>query len=287
MKVHKNRFRRPQQAEFASRPRPIFEDFHLLTMEGNYEYPRHQHTVYEIILIEKGPYRCELNGKEITLTQGQVLLINIGDWHQDHLHDGQRHYVLHFRLEGAIPGMPPPAIFSKSVSPDEQVCRDDFTREMWILSELREEAQTGAKYSGAVQDALLDAFFWRIIRGLDPNALSPDLRQLPEIERLREEYAAAFMRYINDSPNVTEIAKSLRVSPRYLVNRCKTLFGESPARLLLSFKLRRADELLRYRRMRVHEVSDELGFANPQHFSKVYNRIRGYPPSQSRSKPTI
>jgi AraC-like DNA-binding protein len=61
---------------------------------------------------------------------------------------------------------------------------------------------------------------------------------------------------------------------------CRRLFGDSPARLLLRLKLRRADEMLRDGDRRVKEVSDALGFANPFHFSRVFRRHLGRSPSQ-------
>jgi AraC-like DNA-binding protein len=277
--VHKDRFSRPQHPALGVRIRPVFDDFHLLWMDGDYEYPRHQHDNYEVIFIEKGPYLCEVNGVELSLSHGQILVIKPGDWHQDHLRDGQRHYVLHFRLVGAEAGAPATPVFNKVVLPAQQICREDFTRDVWFLSEMRREATEAAVYAGAVQDSLLEAFFWHIVRGLPPEALSQALRQLPEVEVRREEIASLFMQYVSRKPNVGDLAAALKISPRQLVNRCHDLFGESPARLLLRFKLRIADELLRYRGLRVQEVSNELGFANPYHFSRVYRRLRGYAPT--------
>jgi AraC-like DNA-binding protein len=45
-------------------------------------------------------------------------------------------------------------------------------------------------------------------------------------------------------------------------------------------KLQRAEALLRSREFRIKEVSDELGFANPYHFSRVFSRHFGRPPSR-------
>lgn len=279
MMVHKDRFRRPQQAETGVRLRPVFDDFHLLRMEGSYEYPRHQHTNYEVILVERGPYRCELNGTELVLARGQVLVIKPGDWHQDHLRHGQRHYVLHFRILGAEAGKRGIALFRAGVAAGEQVCAGDYSGEAWVLDQLRREALTGAPYAGAVQDSLLEALFWRLIRGLNPLAVSPELRQLPVWEARREEIAEMLARFIDRNPDVRELATALGVSPRHLTNRCRKLFGQSPARLLLQLKMRRADEMLEYSAMRVSEVSDRLGFVNPFHFSRVYRRMRGHAPS--------
>jgi len=203
MAVIKERYRRPQQAEMGRRVRPAFEDFHLLRMEGDAEYPRHQHTRYEVIFVERGPYRCELNSTELTLGNGEVLVIKPGDWHQDHLRDGQRHYVLHFRIESAIEGVPPPPLFHDGVSSDVQVCRGAaHAGHLRLLHELGDEANDSAAYAGAVQDGLLEVLFWRIVRGLSPEVLSVPFRQLPEREARREEIAAVFLGFLSKNPNV-------------------------------------------------------------------------------------
>jgi len=280
MSLHKERFRRPQQSEVRARLRPVFDDFHLLRMEGASEYPRHQHTNYEVILVERGPYRCELNGAELTLVDGQTLVIKPGDLHQDHLVDGQRHYVLHFRVldpETGKPGMP---LFRPGVTAPEQLCRGDYANETWFLAELRREAEAAGAYAGAVQDSLLEALFWRLVRGLDPSALSQEMRQLPAAAARREEIANAMAGFVARNPTVVELSAALAVSPRHLTNQCVALFGRPPARLLLELKVRRAEELLLYRGLRVREVSDALGFANPYHFSRAFRRVRGHAPSR-------
>jgi AraC-like DNA-binding protein len=286
MTVHKDRFRRPQQAGAGVRLRPVFDDFHLLRMEGRYEYPRHQHTNYEVILVECGPYRCELNATELVLARGQVLVIKPGDWHQDHLRHGQRHYVLHFRILGAEAGKRGIALFRAGVAAHEQVCGGDYSSEAWVLDQLRREALAGGPYAGAVQDSLLEALFWRLLRGLNPLAVSQELRQLPVLETRREEIAGVLASFIDRNPDVRELAAALHLSPRHLTNRCRELFGESPARLLLQLKMRRADELLEHSAMRVSEVSDTLGFVNPFHFSRVFRRFHGIPPSL-RPRPEV
>lgn len=281
MPLFKDRFRRSQQAATSARVRPIFDDFHLLRMVGDFEYPRHQHTNYEMILVERGPYRCEINREELTLPNGRALIIKPGDWHQDHLRDRQRHYVLHFRLLSSQPGIPATPLFRSGVAPKEQICQGDHARDIWFMKELRREAEEAAPYSGAVQDSLLEALFWKLVRGLEASSLSETLRQLPATESRREAIIGEFMRFLGRNPNVPELAAELHMSPRHLVNQCRALFSESPARLLLRLKIRHAEELLRYRGMRVREVSEALGFTNPYHFSMAYKRLCGHSPSET------
>jgi AraC-like DNA-binding protein len=252
-------------------------------MEGDFEYPKHQHTNYEAILVERGPYRCELNGDELTLAAGQVLLIKPGDWHQDHLRDGQRHYVLHFRLFDSDPGTPAPPVFRPDARAAEQISRGDHARDALFLRELRREAEEGHAHAGAVQDGLLDALFWRIVRDLEPEALSPEFRRLPAEETQREQLVRVLLRHLQDNPLMADLAHELKMSPRQLSKRCRALYGVSPARLLLRLKLERAEALLRYRGLQVKEVSDALGFTNPFHFSRVFRRHRGVPPSASKT----
>jgi AraC-like DNA-binding protein len=280
MRVNKQRFRRPQAVDPGTRIRPVFEDFHLLSMEGDYEYPRHRHTNYEVILVDRGPYRCELNGEQLTLVDGQVLVLKPGDWHQDHLRDGQRHYVLHFRLAGASAGEPATPLFREDVRPTGQLCQGDYSRNAFFMRELRREAEEGGRHSPAVQDSLLEALFWRIARGLPASALSEAFRRLPRTEAQRETLTAVFHRHLKGNPTVAELAADARMSPRHLTTLCRGLFAQGPARFLLHMKLRRAEEMLRYRGQSVKEVSDALGFANPYHFSRVFKRVYGRPPSR-------
>ncbi len=282
MRVHKDRFRRPLQVEFAERIRPIFDDFHLLRMEGDYEYPHHQHANYEAILVERGPYRCELNGAELELSTGQVLLIKPGDWHSDHLRDGQRQYVLHFRLKDVAGEPPPPPVFHVKVAPAAQICRGNYASEAWCLRELRLEAERAGAHAAAVQDGLLTALFWRIIRGLAPHALSEEFRRLPADEVQRDKLARIFSQYLGSNPDVTTLARAAGISARHLRDQCVRFFGVPPARLLLRLKMERAEELLRSRGLRVKEVSETLGFANPYHFSTAFRRTRGRSPRSVR-----
>lgn len=280
MRVKKQRFRRPQAVDPGTRIRPVFDDFHLLSMEGDYEYPRHRHTNYEVILVDRGPYRCELNGEQLTLVDGQVLVLKPGDWHQDHLRDGQRHYVLHFRLVGESAGEPATPLFRDDVHPSGQLCQGDYSRNAFFMRELRREAEEGERHSPAVQDSLLEALFWRIARGLPESVLSDAFRRLPQAEAQREMITEVFHRHLRGNPTVVELAADAKMSPRHLTTLCQEIFSKGPARFLLHLKLRRAEEMLRYRGQSVKEVSDSLGFANPYHFSRVFKRVYGRPPSQ-------
>lgn len=276
--LKKQRYYRAHAGQHPTGIRPVFADFHRLDMRRSYEYPRHQHAGYEAILVEHGPYLCELNGRELRLEVGGVLIIKPGDRHADHLRAGQRHFVLHFTLETAD-GRPAPDLFVEDVDAENQVVRGDVKRDAELLHEIRLEAENRAVYAASVQDGLLAALFWRWVRGLPAGGLSREWRALPSAEARREEIAELLGRHISGNPSVAELARALKISPRQLTTQCRTLLGAPPAKVLLDLKLKRAEAMLRYQGCRVTEVSEALGFANPFHFSRVCRRVWGHPPS--------
>ncbi len=186
----------------------MFDDVYVLRMTGAAEYPRHRHTNYEVIYIERGPYRCELNGQELGLEAGQILVIKPGDWHQDHLRDRQRHLVIQFRLERPESGASVVPLFGHDVTPpSQQICRGDQSQAALLAAELRREVGQGDKYAGAVQDILLEALFWRIVRGLDPEVLSE-----PSSESSADR-AKAWRRSLRSSPSSSRRTPASPTSP--------------------------------------------------------------------------
>lgn len=279
--LKKQRYHRVHASHRHMGIQPVFADFHRLVMNEDHEYPRHRHTGYEAILVERGPYLCELNGVELQLAAGEVLIIKPGDWHADHLRAGQRHFVLHFTLEAAR-GARAPGVFGAGAGAEDQVARGDFARDARLLREIQAEAEAGADHAAAVQDGLLAALFWRWVRGLPARGLSREWRGLPAAEARREEIAALLARHVAGNPTVAELARALAVSPRQFTEQCRALLGAPPAKLLLELKLREAEAMLRHQGLRVGEVSEALGFANPFHFSRVCRRAWGRPPSAVR-----
>lgn len=84
--------------------------------------------------------------------------------------------------------------------------------------------------------------------------------------------------------NVTpgEIADELFVSLRTLERGLAVVLDCTPRQLILVVKMREARRLLRDERLRVSEVADRLGFANPFHFSRRFKSFYRIAPSELR-----
>ena len=265
--------------------RPHFEDFHRLKTSGKGEYPLHQHQNYEIILVEKGPYRCSLNDEEIQVPEKRMIVIKPGDWHQDHFREGQQHFVIHFRLTSTLDVEAVNySLFANNVSSEMQLSQAEFSKEIrFVIDELAREADEKLPYSANVQDSFLEVMFWRLLRGLPDSSLSTRFRQLNKDQSFIERFNRIIKDNLSQNLKMKDLAEMLQVSRRTLSTKCTLLTGAPPAQAYMQVKIDIAVSMLRHTDMAIKEVSFELGFRNQYHFSRVFKRHTGHSPSETRN----
>ena len=283
MNLRKEYFYRYSGPEFRLKLTPFFQDFHKLTMDGEYEYPQHTHNNYELIIVNDSLYYCSLNNSELTVHPGEFLLIKPGDTHQDHLYDSQFHYVLHFLLNSDVHGKRSEVkIFDDNILPEHQVGKCSKEISITFLKQLEEELNLSDLFSSYIQDAILESLFWKLLRSLDTGVLSESLLGLAQTKKFQLELYSIFEQYCNRNIGVNEIARLMGMSKRSLSNFCDKFVGLSPARALIKYKLDKADELLSNSSLPIKAIGDKLGFDNPFHFSRVFKRYFGVSPKNHR-----
>jgi AraC-like DNA-binding protein len=82
-----------------------------------------------------------------------------------------------------------------------------------------------------------------------------------------------------ENHSLTSLAAETGMSPFYFARVFSQLVGEPPHRYLVRMRLRRAAGLLR-RGAQVTEAAVKSGFADVNHFSKMFHRKYGVPPSR-------
>jgi AraC-like DNA-binding protein len=86
-------------------------------------------------------------------------------------------------------------------------------------------------------------------------------------------------------PSVKYCAQELFLSPNYFGDLIRQMTGDSASNYIRCFLMQRAQMLLTSGHT-IGETSDLLGFEYPQHFTRMFKKFYGYPPSQMGRKST-
>lgn len=75
------------------------------------------------------------------------------------------------------------------------------------------------------------------------------------------------------------ISKNMYLSPAYISKLFKEETGESPINYLIKIRLSRAKEFLTKGNLTIKEAAKAVGYEDAYHFSKLFKKHYGYPPS--------
>lgn len=278
MKILKKKFRRQQILDLPKRITPVFEDFHRLTVQESGDYERHRHNNYELITVINGPYKCNLNGKELVIHRGEFLIIKPGDTHQDHFASGQIHYVLHFHLTEDNALTPSVPLLDKGISPEKQIGHSALKSHFDFFDRLQDELRRGDRFSAYIQDSMVETFFWQIVRALPEEILSAEFKSASRKLNFYTRLMVLFSENCRHNLSVGKMASILGVSRRSLTEKCKNYLGKPPARAFLEYRIKKAAKVWEGCEKNVQELSVEFGFENPFHFSRQFKEIMGVSP---------
>lgn len=288
----------------------------------DFTYRKHCHPSYEFVIPLVGDYKCLLNGQEISVQVGEVLLVQEGDWHQDILHSGTEYIVIAFVLKRQDKSdlkhrvfrenidivkqkidFPPDrfinAIFNlmtEAGSAEENNVADAASSrpdaklpvDLFYVSQLNPLVKTGSAERDYglyyVLDGLFQAFFWEIIFLFPPERLSPLFNRNLSDEALKSTLFSLFERNIHGKLNVPKIAADMNMSESSLAHKCKQFLGESPARSFMRYKLEKAETYINNPQLTIKEICDMFGFEDQFHFSKTFKRFYGCSPVAYRKK---
>jgi AraC-like DNA-binding protein len=251
------------------------------------EFPRHQHTDHELIIVEKGDYHCVINDEEMTLRPLTLALLNPGDWHRDFCDPPARYLGLRLKLLSG--GSPEAVRLLRNGLPAARHCLelDESVFSPLIAGALAERAANDM-FSKMTLDPFFTALFWLFARQFRFEDLTGEVRRALESNepspRLSRRLADLFEAHISRPLSVAEMARSLGMSESSLAHRCKEELGVPPSAAFTRHKMLKARDFLGRSRMTIKEVGDFLGFKNPYHFAKVFKRVHGTPPGAVRAR---
>jgi len=131
------------------------------------------------------------------------------------------------------------------------------------------------------RDALQQAVAWEILLHLEEfreggaACLSPRMRKMLE----------TIQRHVHETISRADLAREFSISPEHVNALFKKELNSTPTQQIHRAKIFCAYTCLTYDGLSVKETAEKLGFYDEFHFSKVFKRIIGLPPSRVRPRP--
>ncbi len=245
-----------------------------VTARGTLRYGEHRHHEYELILVERGLYRAQVAGADLSAGPGELVIVQPGEVHDDAFVRGVVITGVNLRL--IAPRVLP--LLMRSGSPRVRPAPEGTAA---LMQQMRKVAETTDLASGGLLDALAGQLFWSTVAAVLPDHRDPQWLQRGADARFLGALEQFFHHHVNRRVAVDVMAKALHLGPTALTNHCRRLLGRSPAAAQLAWRLERSDEVLRTGTWSVEAVAAQFGFANAFHFSRSFHQHLGYPPSHA------
>jgi AraC-like DNA-binding protein len=265
--------------------RPVLGSFNSVVADEAQVYPKHQHRNYQLILAQRGSYRCVLNDATLVLRPRDLLVVKRGDWHEDIFASKLVYLAVNFDLAGSEDSQVADILFNPGIKPEQQVIRGP-NEDIWrIIDWMQSESSRHDHVVAHIENALLLQLFWTIVRALPRDRLSPIFLQQSAARAFSDRLRRVFEQHLGENLSAVAIAGKLGVSVRTLAKRCREVAGRSPARAFMQHKMEYAAYAVRQSDLPIKEISHRLGFQNQYHFSRVFRRYLGAAPTAYRKMP--
>lgn len=252
------------------------------SIAGAARYPAHVHAHYELIVCERGRYRCRVAGGELRLRPGQALLVHPGDAHEDPLSGPVAYLACGFRLEPSHDAQRSPALLRRSAAVTARLLPPGGAQLTLLLGQLRAAvAAPPDRYGWAILDALCAAWLWETVRALPAAVLTPAVQLQAVTPDSIADLHAAFAGALTGGATVAQLARRCGLTPRAFAAACRRRLGMPPLAAFRHARCSAAAAML-VQGASVGEAAEHFGFVNPYHFSRAFRRALGVPPSAWR-----
>lgn len=257
--------------------------------EQNY----HCHDFIEIVIILKGKGHFLINGTEIPITEGNVLLLNPGMYHKSipaPSHTLTECYLAFTDVEfvntpkNFIPLFHGQKILGKL---PEKTKKEIFQ----LCGAMNQESQSRKTGRYLMLKAYLIQILCLLLRFDQQEELSDEHHmQGYEFKSPNKTYVVQqIMKYMEahyrEKISLDQIAENMYLSPFYISKLFKSETGDTPINYLISLRMEKAKELLdRNPALSIQEAAAQVGYEDAYHFSKLFKKYYGLSPMYYKAR---
>jgi len=233
-------------------------------------------TSYFIVLIESGSITYKLDLQEITLTDGQLLFAMPNQvFTPPSKTDNLKYFKVLFD-EDTLALLPQQFPFLVNPLNSQTIIFDNASRQrvrkgFEILNQILhiDKHQTDTEIILAYLNSLLVELNSAYFKNKEPiNILNTNLSKFIEFKLVVETHLTA-------QPSINTIAEKLALSTNSLYRIVKEYSGISPKDFFINRLMIEAQRKLHYSTLSVKELAYELGFNDPDYFSRLFKKCTG------------
>ena len=238
---------------------------------SRYSFSAHWHEHTEIHLILDGTCTLLCNGEKIRLCAGDCAIINGNELHQG---GGGSCHFLCLLLSPAFFGNQ--YIILERLIKDEQINR--------LADEIAKDAEASALENSLACKGYVYLLLSHLVRHHTARAMNGSVhsKHFTKLEKLNR--AITFLNQNYTKPITTsELAEMVYLSEGYFCQLFKEVTGKSAMEYLNALRVEKAEHLLKTSSMSVSEISFCCGFGDANYFSRMYKKIKGETPKETRA----
>lgn len=237
----------------------------------------HNHKVYEVHILTQGACRLNIEGRVVSLTQGQAVLLAPGQYHEPHVLTEELERVSFFFMPDETAETMCQVLSKKAMDFQVFTATDEMIQTGRQL--LRDWIEDGP-YRKEKRKALLTSLAIDVFRQLElVNKEQKDVSAEPSRMFLCDGYFAS-----TTNRSAKQLARYLRMSERQM-NRClMEFYGMSFQQKLVQSRMERASWLLRTTDKSVSQIATEVGYDAESGFYKEFRKRYGMTPLQYRKQ---
>ena len=239
--------------------------------EQGFLFPGEAHPMPELTYVDQGSLHSVVDGQDLLLEQGDVMIYAPGQWHMQYADMGiaPRFVTISFELAG----QDLEKLKNRKFKAPQQA--------VLLLQQMLREQESPDDHSGDMILSMLNQLLVILLRQVDAPVAklktSNNVHSDNEIIRGAQQYITENIR---QKLSVPAVAKSVNVSPSYLTALFHKHLQISPAEYIRRIKLQESKQMIRENSMTFTEIAAALQYSTVHHFSRQFKEKFGITPSE-------